>query len=109
MKKFIIGMVIGFAVAYAPNAVAQEYHANGVEIWGYYEGEAYWHITEYGGKLPMVSGGTLYVPSKKKAPKTASDRVVENATTGAATAIESGINNTIDRLIYDLSNKIFKY
>ncbi len=103
MKKFMIGMVLGLGIAYTSNTMANDH-----EIY-YYNGEPYWYVAEYAGKEPMVSGGTLYVPTHRPAPKTAGDRVIENATTGAATAIESGINNTIDRLIYDLSSKIFKY
>lgn len=93
-------LMIGYS---PPDALANDH-----EIY-YYEGEPYWYVAEYAGKVPMVSGGTLYVPTHRSAPKTAGDRVIDNATTGAVTAIESGINNSIDRLIYDLSNRIFKY
>ena len=83
-------LMIGYS---PPDALANDH-----EIY-YYEGEPYWYIAGYAGKVPMVSGGTLYVPTHRSAPKTAGDRVIDrvidNATTGAATAIESGINSLL--------------
>ena len=103
MKKTLKALTFAALLAPVSAVVA------GDEPWGYYEGEPYWSMGPCACERPFVSGGTLFMPAKQKKPETRADRVVENAVFGAGWAIESGINNTVDRLIYDLSSKIFKY
>lgn len=108
-KFFIFNVVVWTAVVGTATAFAQEECAGpqGVEIWGCYEGEAYWSIVPYGGDLPQVSGGTLFVPSKKVEKQTTmGGRIVDRAVEQTAMTVENSISNGIDRHIYDLGKDI---
>ena len=82
-------------------------HPNGGEVWGCYDGEPYWDIAEFGGERPMVSGGTLYVPSKRKKEPGMTDRIIDRAVRNTKWQFESRVNNEVDKNIYKVMEKIF--
>ena len=82
-------------------------HPNGVEVWGCYGGEPYWDIAEFGGDRPMVSGGPLYVPSKRKEPVGMGGRIIENAVNTTKWQFESRVNREVDETIYEIMEKVF--
>lgn len=109
-KFFAFNLIVwGSVVGLVSVAEAEETCSGpeGVEIWGCYEGEAYWSITPYGGDLPQVSGGTLYVPAKKVEKQTTmGGRIVDRAVDNTLQTVEGAVSNGIDRHIYDLNRKI---
>jgi hypothetical protein len=109
-KFFAFNLIVwGSVVGLVSVAEAEETCSGpeGVEIWGCYEGQAYWSIVPYGGDLPQVSGGTLFVPSKKvEKQTTATGRIVDRAIEQTAQTVENSISNGIDRHIYDLGKDI---
>ena len=109
----VIIIVATIAVASMP-AIAQEdaytcidRHPNGVEVWGCFDGEPYWHIAQFAGDRPMVSGGTLYMPSQKRREPGMGGRIVNNAIHDAKWRTEAEINRKVERKIGDVLNKIF--
>ena len=95
-------------------AVAQEdayscidRHPNGVEVWGCYQGEPYWNIAEFAGDRPMVSGGTLYTPSKRRGSPGMGQRIVDNAVFDAKWRTEAEINRKVEQRIGKALDKIF--
>lgn len=109
-KFFAFNLIVwGSVVGLVSVAEAEETCSGpeGVEIWGCYEGQAYWSIVPYGGDLPQVSGGTLFVPSKKVEKQTTmGGRIVDRAIEQTAMTVENSISNGIDRHIYDLGKDI---
>ena len=108
IKFAIVVALLGAAVLAMP-AIGQEdpytcidRHPNGVEVWGCYQGEPYWDIAQYAGEVPMVSAGTLYMPSKAKRPMNMGERIVDNAITSFKWKVEAEANRKIDRAIYDM-------
>ena len=101
--------VFGFAAAYAQEDASEciEKHPNGVTVWGCYEGEPYWDIAEFAGEKPMVSGGTLYTPSKRPKELGMGGRIIENAVWNAKWRTEAEINRKIERGIGNVLDKAF--
>ena len=113
IKFAIVTAVLGIAI-WAMPAIGQESayscidrHPNGVEVWGCYQGEPYWDIAEYAGEVPMVSGGTLYTPSKRPKELGMGGRIVENAIWNAKWRTEAEINRKIERGIGRTLEKVF--
>ena len=108
IKFAIVTVLLGAAVLAMP-AIGQEdaytcieRHPNGVEVWGCYQGEPYWHIAEYAGQAPMISGGTLYMPSRAKRPMGMGARIIDNAIRTTRWQAEAKINRKIEEKIYDI-------
>ena len=112
--KFAIITIILAAAVLAMPAIGQEdaytcidKHPNGVEVWGCYDGEPYWDIAGYAGKVPMVSGGTLYTPSKRPKELGMGGRIVENAAWSAKWRTEAEINRKVESEIGRVLDKVF--
>ena len=101
--------VFGFAAANAQEDASTciDQHPNGVTVWGCYEGEPYWDIAEFAGEKPMVSGGTLYVPSKHKRDPGMGGRIINNTFNTASWQFEAEVNRKVQNEIYKGLNKIF--
>ena len=104
----VIALVATIAVASMP-AIGQEdaytcidRHPNGVEVWGCFEGEPYWSIAQFAGDRPMVSGGTLYMPSQAKRPMGMGGRIVDNAVTSAKWQFEAKVNRKVQEKLYKI-------
>ena len=82
-------------------------HPNGVEVWGCFEGEPYWHIAAFAGERPMISGGTLYMPSKEQKPLGMGGRIVDNAITTTKWQVEGEVNRKVEERIYEIMDKVF--
>jgi len=113
IKFAIVAALLGAAVLAMP-AIGQEdaytcidKHPNGVTVWGCYQGEPYWDIAEYAGDVPMVSGGTLYTPSKRPKELGMGGRIVENAVWNAKWRTEAEINRKVEEGIGRALNKVF--
>ena len=113
IKFAIVVALLGGAVLAMP-AIGQEdpytcidRHPNGVVVWGCYQGEPYWDIAEYAGEVPMVSGGTLYTPSKRRKEPGMGGRIIENAIWNAQWRTEAEINRKIERGIGKAIDKVF--
>ena len=115
IKFTIFNIVIWTAVfGFASAAHAQEdastcidQHPIGVTVWGCYEGEPYWDIAEFAGEKPMVSGGTLYMPSKHKRDPGMGGRIINNTFNTASWQFEAEVNRKVQNEIYKGLNKIF--
>lgn len=101
--------VFGFAAANAQEDASEciDQHPNGVTVWGCYEGEPYWDIAEFGGEKPMVSGGTLYMPSKNTQPPGMGGRIINNSIHSATWQFEAEVNRKVQNGIYKAMDKIF--
>ena len=101
--------VFGFAAANAQEAASEciDKHPNGVTVWGCYEGEPYWDIAEFAGEKPMVSGGTLYMPSKHKRAPGMGGRIINNSINSASWQFEAEVNRKVEKGIYKAMDKIF--
>ena len=113
IKFAIVAAALGIAVLAMP-AIAQEdaytcidRHPNGVEVWGCFDGEPYWQLAQFAGDRPMVSGGTLYMPSHARREPGMGGRIVNNAIHDAKWRTEAEINRKVERKIGDVLNKIF--
>ena len=80
---------------------------NGVEVWGCYVGEPYWHIAAFGGDRPIVSSGTLFMPSKAEPELGMGGRIVNRAVDSMKWQVESNINHKVDETIYKTMKKVF--
>ena len=114
LKFLAFNLVLWGGVFASAAALAQEdaytcidRHPNGVEVWGCFNGEPYWHIAEFAGDRPMVSGGTLYMPSRAKRPMGMGGRIVDNAINDVKWRTEAEINRKVERKIGDVLNKVF--
>ena len=101
--------VFGFAAANAQEDASEciDKHPNGVAVWGCYEGEPYWDIAEFAGEKPMVSGGTLYMPSKHKRAPGMGGRIINNSINSASWQFEAEVNRKVEKGIYKAMDKIF--
>ena len=109
LNLVVWGFVFGVSAAYAQDdaSTCKQNHPDGIEVWGCFEGQPYWSISEYGGEKPMISGGTLYVPSNRVVEEPGmGGRIVSRTITQTTTVVENSITNGIDRHIYDLDKKI---
>ena len=112
--KFAIVVVLLGAAIYSMPSIGQtdaytciDRQPNGVEVWGCYQGEPYWNIAEFAGEQPMVSGGTLYMPSRAKKPMGMGGRIVDNAVWNAKWRTEAEINRKVENKINDIMRKVF--
>ena len=80
---------------------------DGVEVWGCFEGDPYWDIEVFGGDRPLVSGGTLFVPTKDEPEVGMGGRIVNRAVDSVLWQVESNINHTVDEAIYETMKKVF--
>ena len=111
LKFALVGALIGvwpsITMGQEASYTCADRHPNGVEVWGCYEGEPYWHIAAFGGDRPMVSGGTLYMPSKAKAEVGMGGRIVENATHNFSWQFEAEANRKVEAEIRRVIEKLF--
>ena len=111
MKKLILIATLIFA----PMALGQQTdaytcidrHPNGVAVWGCYDGEPYWNIAPFAGDRPMISGGTLYTPSQRRAEPGMGGRIVNHAFEDAKWRTEAEINRKVETSIGKALDKIF--
>ena len=113
IKLLVVVALFGAAI-YSMPSIGQtdaytciDRHPNGVEVWGCYQGEPYWNIAEYAGEQPMISGGTLYMPSRAKKPMGMGGRIVDNAVWNAKWRTEAEINRKVENKINDIMRKVF--
>lgn len=109
-KGFFVGLLVFIslpAIGQDDPYTCIERHPNGVEVWGCYQGEPYWNIAEYAGDTPLISGGTLYMPSRSKKRMGMGDRIIENAITTTQWQFESRVNRKVEERIFKTMEKIF--
>ena len=110
--KYIIAIVIAI---WSLSASAQqtdaytciERHPNGVEVWGCFNGEPYWNIAEFAGDQPMLSGGTLYMPSRARSNPGMGARIVDNAVHDLKWRTEAEVNRKVEQRINKIMDKLF--
>lgn len=111
MKPFVVALIllcgIGFANAQVETSECPEVHGNGAEIWGCFEGQPYWQIAAFAGERPMVSGGTLYMPSRATRDPGIGERILENAAHSITWQFEAETNRKVEAEIRRVLDKVF--
>ena len=96
-----------FALSQEASYTCADRHPNGVEVWGCFEGEPYWHIAVFAGDRPLVSGGTLYMPSQQQKDPGMVGRVITNATDSFSWQFEAEVNRKVEGEIRRALDKVF--